>query len=148
MMPGATDEMIERMGTERTEGDIFAEKTERIEQNNKVISGEKTYPDMEKGRDGNRGEIRYVSALDPEFPDRLRWIPKPPAGLYIRGRFPDENRPSVAVIGSRDASAYGIGIARHFSSVLSDAGVQIISGLARGIDGVGQRAAAEGGHAT
>ncbi|SKB90094.1 DNA processing protein [Lachnospiraceae bacterium] len=92
--------------------------------------------------------IKCVTPLDMDFPDRLRDIPDCPNVLYIRGKLPDPKRPTVGIIGSRNASQYGLNMARHFASCLSDAGVQIISGMARGIDGVSQRTAMEAGHPT
>ncbi|MCR5526759.1 MAG: DNA-processing protein DprA [Lachnospiraceae bacterium] len=93
-------------------------------------------------------EIRFVPAFYDEFPERLRNIPNPPKGLYIKGRFPDESRPSVAIVGSRDCSQYGAGMAKYYAEVLSKAGVQIISGLARGVDGIAQKTALDAGHPT
>ena len=93
-------------------------------------------------------DIRCITPLDKEFPDRLREIPDCPDVLYIRGNLPDPNRPTVGIIGSRNASQYGISTAKYFAACLSDAGVQIVSGMARGIDGVSQRAAMEAGHPT
>ncbi len=93
-------------------------------------------------------EIRYIAGLDRQFPHRLRDIPDAPSGIYFRGRLPDEERPAVAVIGSRNCSEYGRGMAKYFSDCLAGAGVQIISGMARGIDGIAQRAAIDAGGET
>ncbi len=93
-------------------------------------------------------DIRFITPLDDDFPDKLRDIPAPPSGIYLRGNLPDPDRPSVAIIGARTCSLYGTGAARHFSSVLSEAGVQIISGMARGIDGIAQREAMQSGRPT
>ncbi len=93
-------------------------------------------------------DIRCITPLDSEFPDRLREIPTCPNVLYIRGKMPSPDRPTVGIIGSRNASQYGLTTARYFASCLSDAGVQVISGMARGIDGMSQRTAMEAGHPT
>ena len=87
------------------------------------------------------GEERYISAFDKDFPEKLKNIPMPPAGIYVKGALPNPEIPSVAIIGAREASAYGISVARYFSRELSKAGIQIISGMARGIDGTAQREA-------
>ncbi|MBO6147904.1 MAG: DNA-processing protein DprA [Lachnospiraceae bacterium] len=93
-------------------------------------------------------KITYLTPFDKAFPEKLKDIPNPPSGIYVKGQLPDPNIPSVAIIGSRMASAYGISMARYFSSHLSGAGVQIISGIAKGVDGVGQRTAIEMGNPT
>lgn len=90
-------------------------------------------------------EINYICALEKEFPERLKDIPDSPDGIYYIGRLPDPGKPSVAIIGSRNNSEYGRGAAREFASFLSKEGVQIISGMARGIDGIAQRAALDTG---
>ncbi len=93
-------------------------------------------------------DIYYLTALDKDFPEKLLDIPNPPRGIYFRGALPDPCLPTVAMIGSRSASPYGIAMANRFAEELSDAGVQIVSGMARGIDGVSQRAAERRGHPT
>ena len=89
--------------------------------------------------------ISYVTILDPAYPERLRQIPDPPLVLYYRGRLPENARPSAAVIGTREASPYGREEARRFAGRLAACGVQVISGMARGIDGIAGRAALENG---
>lgn len=83
----------------------------------------------------------FCSLEDAEYPVRLRNIPDPPYLLYYRGRLPEEAVPAAAVIGARMASPYGREQACLFASGLAEAGVQVISGLARGIDGIAGRAA-------
>ncbi len=90
-----------------------------------------------------RKRIRYVWAGDADYPKRLRQIEDPPFGIYVRGRLPEEERPSVGIVGARMASAYGRRTARYFAGRLAAAGVQIISGMARGIDGIAGRSALE-----
>ncbi len=93
-------------------------------------------------------EIKYISRLDPGFPEKLKNIPLPPAGIYYTGELPAEDEKSVAIVGSRNCSQYGREIAEYFASYLAKQGVQVISGLARGIDGISQRAAASAGGKT
>ncbi len=93
-------------------------------------------------------EIRFLTPFDEEFPEKLKFITNAPRGIYVRGRLPDPSRPAVAIIGARDCSAYGAAMAKFFAEALSDAGVQIISGMARGIDGIAQKAATDAGHAS
>jgi DNA processing protein len=90
-------------------------------------------------------QVRFVSILDPEYPDKLRHIPDQPFGLYVKGELPDPNVPSVAIIGARMCSDYGRYMARQFGRGLALSGVQVISGMARGIDGLAQHAALSAG---
>ena len=85
--------------------------------------------------------IYFVTKQEPDFPERLRKIPQAPDFLFYRGRLPDAEAPAVAIIGARECSAYGRGIAMEFAEQLSMTGIHIISGMARGIDGYAQRAA-------
>ncbi|MCI5793072.1 MAG: DNA-protecting protein DprA [Lachnospiraceae bacterium] len=78
--------------------------------------------------------IRIVTIDDEDYPRRLKNIDAPPPVLYIKGRLPDEERPTASVIGARSCSDYGIAAAEYFAGELAACGVQIISGLAYGID--------------
>ncbi|MBQ4417768.1 MAG: DNA-processing protein DprA [Butyrivibrio sp.] len=90
-----------------------------------------------------RSGIRFVCADDPDFPEKLRDIPDPPKALYVKGKLPEEDMPSVAVVGARFCSSYGRYMARQFGSDLAMEGFQVISGMALGIDGIAQTAALE-----
>ena len=92
--------------------------------------------------------MRFIPFSDPEYPRRLRAIPDPPNGIYVRGGLPEEEKPAVAVIGARMCSEYGRYAAAQYAAALSGAGVNVISGLARGIDGISQEAALRAGGKT
>ncbi len=89
--------------------------------------------------------IRFVSCRSSDFPQKLRDIPDPPFGIYVRGSLPDPDRPAVSIVGARMCSDYGRYMARQFGRDLALAGVQVISGMARGIDGIAQGAALAAG---
>lgn len=89
--------------------------------------------------------IYFVTRAQKEFPERLKEIPDGPDWLFYRGNLPDENLPSVAIIGARECSVYGRAVAEMLALELAGAGVQVISGMARGIDGYAQRAALKQG---
>lgn len=95
-------------------------------------------------RDLQNRNISFISHLDPKYPKHLLEIPDFPVGLYVRGRLPNEEKPSVAIVGARNCSAYGEQIAEKFARMLSEEDVQIISGLALGIDGAAHRGALQG----
>ena len=89
--------------------------------------------------------ISFVSALEEGFPDKLREIPDPPFGIYYKGKMPGETEPAAAIIGARLASGYGREQARRFGRQISARGIAVISGMARGIDGIAQKAALDAG---
>lgn len=91
-----------------------------------------------------RKDIKLISLHDNNYPEKLRNIEKKPYLLYTKGNLPCEDKLSVAIVGARNCSNYGKEIARWFAKTLSNAGVQIISGLALGIDGCAHRGALEG----
>ncbi|MBO4374059.1 MAG: DNA-processing protein DprA [Lachnospiraceae bacterium] len=93
-------------------------------------------------------DIRYITGFEKEFPEKLKEIQNPPAGIYVRGCLPDESKKSVAIVGSRQCSMYGAKVAEYFGSELAANGVQIISGMACGVDGISQKAALSAGGST
>lgn len=88
-------------------------------------------------------QIEFVCTADAEYPERLRNIPDHPFGIYYKGRMPQPQKLAVAVVGARECSDYGRFIATELGKELGTAGIQVISGMARGIDGVSQLAALE-----
>jgi DNA processing protein len=94
--------------------------------------------------------VRWLARSDDAFPALLREIHDPPAGLFLRGRADADvlSRPSVAIVGARGCSAYGAGVARSLGRDLAAAGLVVVSGLARGIDGEAHRGAIEVGGVT
>lgn len=78
---------------------------------------------------------RIVTLLDEDYPAALRQMDDPPVILYVKGELRDSDfRRAVAVVGTRNATPYGMTSARNMARELADAGHTVISGLARGID--------------
>ncbi len=90
-------------------------------------------------------EIFFTCLGHEKYPYLLSKIQDCPFGLYYKGRMPEPKRLSVAVIGARNCSPYGKYMAEKFGSELAQAGVQVISGMARGVDGISQLAALHAG---
>ncbi|GAB1232461.1 DNA-processing protein DprA [Ferrigenium sp. UT5] len=82
---------------------------------------------------------RILTIADDDFPQALLNIPDPPLLLYVKGRLDLLNRPSLAIVGSRNATAQGIRNAEAFARAASESGLCIISGLAQGIDAAAHR---------
>jgi DNA processing protein len=82
-----------------------------------------------------------------ELPPLLRAIHDPPARLYVRGDAEVAllSQPAVAIVGARACSPYGAQVARMLGRELAAAGVVVVSGMARGIDGEAHRGALAGG---
>ncbi|MDO5141333.1 MAG: DNA-processing protein DprA [Eubacteriales bacterium] len=89
--------------------------------------------------------IRIVTMFDDEYPDRLEHINDMPPILYVRGRLPEDTRPSVAVIGSRKCSSYGETTAELLAGELASNGIQVVSGLAYGVDSAAAAGSLRGG---
>ena len=88
--------------------------------------------------------IRCVTKENPEYPERLKKLPGMPDRLYVKGSLPADDRPTAAVVGARRCSTYGRIQAFQYAKYLSCQGVQVISGLATGIDTEGHKGALEG----
>lgn len=89
-----------------------------------------------------------VTFGQPGYPQKLLHIHNPPYGIYYRGRLPGADRKAVAVVGARNCSAYGKTVAEQVSYGLAEAGVEIISGMAYGIDAAGHRGCLRAGGST
>lgn len=90
--------------------------------------------------------LAVLAACDPAYPALLRAIADPPPVLYTKGRL--EDAAAVAVVGSRRATPYGLAAAERIAYDLAQAGVTVVSGLARGIDGAAHQAALDAGGRT
>jgi DNA processing protein len=89
----------------------------------------------------------------PHYPPLLRHVVEPPAPLFARGQLVEtrdewDDAPAVAIVGARDATAYGLGVARDLGRELARRGVVVVSGLAVGIDGAAHRGALDAGGRT
>jgi len=78
--------------------------------------------------------IKVVPYYSPDYPKWLKMIDHFPPVLFIRGKIEEMDEISVAVVGTRGATVYGKNIARNFAGEFAQAGVTLVSGMARGID--------------
>jgi len=94
--------------------------------------------------------VRCIRRRDPLFPSLLAAIHDPPPRLFLRGSSDAAllDRPAVAVVGARACSSYGRSVTRSLARDLTAAGLVVVSGMARGIDGEAHRGALDGGGAT
>src|SRR5213594_802047 len=90
---------------------------------------------------------RVLLAGEPDFPPQLEEIPDPPTVLYVWGDLSLLTRPGVALVGSRDHTSYGAEVAYVLATAVAQRAV-VVSGMARGIDGIVHTAALDGGGGT
>ena len=79
-------------------------------------------------------EYKIIKINENEYPKKLKKIYAPPQELYVLGNSEILNENSIAIVGCRNCSTYGANMAKKFGYELSKKGINIISGLARGID--------------
>ena len=113
-----------------TEEEIGKIKTSRT-----IKEWKKEYRSMEE--EGTR----MVCWGEDAYPKRLKALSGMPYALFVKGQLPKEDMPSVAIVGARNCSTYGECMTLQFAERLAAEGVQIISGMARGIDGAAHRGA-------
>ena len=95
-------------------------------------------------------EVWRIARRDPAFPSLLGAIHDPPAQLFLRGSADASllSLPAIAVVGARACSSYGRSVTRSLARDVAAAGLVVVSGMARGIDGEAHRGALEGGGRT
>ncbi len=99
-------------------------------------------------RNATRQGFRLLDLMAPDYPRSLKTTVDPPLVLYLWGSLHEDDENAIAVVGSRQASAYGLAVCHKLAAGLARRGVPIVSGMARGIDAVAHRAALEVGGRT
>jgi DNA processing protein len=92
--------------------------------------------------------MRVLTWDDPAYPRRLKEINQPPPVLYLRGELSDSDQWAVAVVGTRRITSYGRQVTLDLAAGLARQGITVVSGLARGVDGVAHQAALDSGGRT
>ncbi|RKY33262.1 MAG: DNA-protecting protein DprA [Candidatus Omnitrophota bacterium] len=92
--------------------------------------------------------IKIITQDNSEYPHNLKHISDPPIVLYIKGELKREDALAIAIVGSRQASFYGLSFAQKFAADLSVYGITIVSGMARGIDTYAHKGALKSGGRT
>lgn len=113
-----------------------------------VVNGRREVkPDAEAERLLKSG-VHAITWDDEEYPARLREIYDLPPLIYVKGSLIADDERSIAVVGTRNPSHYGRQVTEHLVYDIASAGVTIVSGLARGVDGVAHRTALDAGQRT
>ena len=137
-------EEVYNMKKEELEKVLFLTRKEKdilIEEKKKISERFEAYHRLEE-----QG-IQFITTMDEAYPKRLKNIYDFPAALFVKGGLPAEELPTAAIIGARSCSSYGRSEAEYLGRSLAEKGVQIISGLAYGVDGAGHRGVINAGGA-
>ena len=122
---GLTSKVIENLARVRSEVDIEAELERILSKNIQVLTWESK-----------------------EYPRRLKEIHQPPPVIYVRGSLTLEDEWAVAIVGTRRVTAYGRQMTEELAGYLAGNGITVVSGLARGVDGLAHKAALTAGGRT
>lgn len=112
---------------------------------NNVVAVRSAKSELEAAR---KAGLRLVALPDGDYPVRLRFTPDPPPFFYQAGPWTPDDRPMVAIIGTRKPTPYGVSVARRFAAELARAGAVIVSGMARGVDCAAHQGAVDAGGTT
>ncbi len=122
-------------------GILTKQDMETLKRAKKEKNLEESWHNMEKQK------LRFVPCFAREYPEKLKEIHDFPYALYVKGSLPRPDERVAAIVGARRCTAYGEAMALEYGEKLAGAGVAVISGMARGIDGAGHRGALNaGGH--
>ncbi|MGH9103610.1 MAG: DNA-processing protein DprA [Acidimicrobiales bacterium] len=144
-LPGGLDSL---WGGAVQERGAAAERSRRVLRQG-LRQPEQLFARVDRELDASAGVgARLVTVLDPEYPANLRMVHNLPPFLFVRGSLEDADVRSVAVVGTRRASEVGMRRAARMARLLSERGVTVVSGLARGVDTAVHRAALAAGGRT
>jgi DNA processing protein len=114
----------------------------RLSESELTSAWDRTEEQLEKG---SAAGVQAFSYHDEEYPSRLRTIPDPPAVLFVRGNSKSLcTSKSLAVVGTREPTPFGVKVARKSAQTAAEAGFTIVSGLAHGCDTYGHEGCLEG----
>ena len=110
-----------------------------------IIDGIKEWKMDEEYQKLEQKGVQFIPVIDKKYPQKLLNLSAPPYALYVKGELPQADKKTIAIVGARECSPYGESMAMKFGKTLSEAGIQVVSGMARGVDSAGQRGALEAG---
>lgn len=91
----------------------------------------------------DKENIQQININNANYPKILKEISDPPENLYMKGKFDEQDKISIAIVGTRNYTSYGKQITEMLAGDLAEAGITIISGLAKGIDTFAHKSALE-----
>ena len=108
-----------------------------------LITGRRTIDPDKEWESITKQKVEILAYTDKTYPRLLKEIPDAPALLYVRGKYAWQDKPLIAIVGSRTFTNYGEQAAHRFATDLAAAGYIVVSGLAFGIDSIAHKAALE-----
>lgn len=114
-------------------------------QKEEIVRSKKSWDGQKEWYALKKKGILFINCEQEQYPARLKQIYDYPYGLFCKGRLPREEKPAAAVVGARLCSGYGRHWAAEIAGQLAARGVEIVSGMARGIDSAAQSAALDAG---
>lgn len=103
---------------------------------------------LKKMEEMRKNGIKFLNPDSEDYPEKFRYLKDMPYSLYVKGKLPDPDHPCVGIVGARACSGYGKENGRKISGTLAAENVQVVSGMARGIDSISARGAIENGGKT
>lgn len=136
----------------KTEEEIFKAEAKELRQVSRITEKDVECIVLNRNKDTIKRKYekmcqqgnRIISVHDKAYPERLKNIDSYPYALFLRGKLPDEKKVSIAIVGARNCTAYGKEVARWYARELAKAGIQVISGMAYGVDSYAHKGAIEG----
>lgn len=113
-----------------------------------IVAGRDEAPAREEIEHCRANGLEFLTPAHDAYPRLLNEIPDPPGVLFCRGELRPEDAVAIAIVGTRHATGYGLKQAARLAGSLSQAGMTIVSGMARGIDAAAHRAALAAGGRT
>lgn len=131
-------ELINRFGGAREALEALPELSRRGGRTIRICGEDVALRELEAAE---KAGVTPIFTIEPGYPRNLAVLEQPPPLIYAKGQTCLLQAPAVAIVGPRQASAAGRKLARIFAAALGNAGLVIVSGLARGIDGVAHETA-------
>ena len=144
--------LLEYFGSAQKAWEAPKAELEKIGLNQKIVEQivekQKTFRPETYITDLAKKEISFITTADSDYPELLKQISDPPFVLFVKGKIIKEDILAVGIVGTRYPTSYGREVTERISSDLAVSGITIISGMARGVDGIAHRAAIEVGGRT
>lgn len=128
--------------------DLFAEGGFTLEAAEKTVSLASKFDAEAEMRLAEKNGIKIIAYGTQQYPEKLAAIYDPPLVLYVKSNAPDFSVPAAGIVGTRRPSPYGLRMTAEIAAGLSEKGIAVASGLARGVDSAAHKAAAEAGGIT
>lgn len=128
-LTGSAEQIYKLSAKQLKELYVFSE-----EEINYIVESRKSFDLKEEWKTFLKKDINFVPYSHDRYPEKLLHIYQPPYALYVKGELPENKKKSVAIVGARMCSEYGRSIAKKLGELLAEHQVQVISGMALGID--------------